>query len=240
MEKYIKIKTKDDHFIYGTLNYKKDDKDKLIIFVHGLTENQNDHQFYNAVEFFNPKGFATFRFDLYSWMPKGRKLKDCSIKTHSKDLDIVLKYFKNKYKKIYLVGHSFGGPTVIYSKIEPAKAIVLWDPSINNGKYKKDYIFNENLGCYIGNWSIACLISKEMFEEEINIDFYPEYHDKIVVPMKIICAEKGVLWKDWKKVISKFTNKKEFVVMKDADHCFTKEGNEETLFKETLKWFKKF
>ena|GEM_PF-3254021 len=38
----------------------------------------------------------------------GRNLIDCTVKTHSTDLETVIKSFDNKYKEIYLVGHSLG------------------------------------------------------------------------------------------------------------------------------------
>jgi hypothetical protein len=36
MQKKLKIKTKDGHIIYGTLDLPSKKKDKLIIFVHGV------------------------------------------------------------------------------------------------------------------------------------------------------------------------------------------------------------
>lgn len=66
MQKQIIIKTKDkQNNIYGVLDYQTK-KDKLIIFVHGLTGHKNEHQFYNASKYFTTKNFAVFRFDLYS------------------------------------------------------------------------------------------------------------------------------------------------------------------------------
>ena len=60
----IKLKTDDDHTIYGTLDSSK--SKSLLIFVHGITGGQNEHHYFNAVPFFTTKDFDTFRFDFYS------------------------------------------------------------------------------------------------------------------------------------------------------------------------------
>lgn len=99
MEKSIKIKTGDGHYIYGTLNTSKSKSDRLIIFVHGLDGHKNEHIYYNSVDFFNKKGFSTFRFDFYSGENKSRNLSKTTISTQVKDLDVIRKYFSGKFKK---------------------------------------------------------------------------------------------------------------------------------------------
>lgn len=59
MEKRIKLQTADNHIIYGTLNSVKSENSRLVIFVHGLTGNQNEHHYFNAVPFFTKNGFDT-------------------------------------------------------------------------------------------------------------------------------------------------------------------------------------
>ena len=236
MEKNLKISTCDEHIIYGTLNYLKPSKN-LIIFVHGLTGHKNEHIFYNAVKFFNKKCFTTFRFDLYSDESKARKLSDCSIKNHAEDINSVVKYFSRKYNKIFLVGHSLAGPSIILSN-QLFSSVVLWDPSIGLSDLFEGALHDKLLDKYILSWGIQILISKEMFEESKNIK-NSELIDKISKPTKIICAGKGVLYGKWKGLMNKIKDKKDFSVIKNARHCFDEEGTEEKLFEETLKWFKK-
>ncbi len=238
MEKEIKIKTPDDHIIYGTLN-QFDKTEKLIIFVHGLTGNQNEHHFYNSAKFFPNKGYATFRFDLYTCMDKARSLTDSTIKQHSKDLDCVVSHFKNKYDKLFLVGHSLGGPTILYSDLKPVHSIALWEPSLkldclDDEKY---YKFDKRINKYIINFGIESLISKEMIDEWKYLD--SRLVEKITKPTKIICGSKGPLKKSWKTVLPKIKPKHEFVIVKNAGHCFDEEGTEQKLFEETLLWFEK-
>ncbi len=165
MEKKIQIKTDDNHIIYGTLNSRNKSK-KLIIFVHGLTGHQNEHIYYNGYKFFNSNDFDTFRFDLYSEEKKGRKLVDCSIKTHSKDLDKVIKNFEKDYSEKFLVGHSLGGPTILGANLESIISVVLWEPALKFKEFEpKNYTQNMDTDKCILHWRVDYFVSREMIDE---------------------------------------------------------------------------
>jgi len=242
MERKIKIKTSDKrHIIYGTLNNKKK-SDKLIIFVHGFTGNQNEHQFYNAARFFPSKGFDTFRFDLYSYEKGARALGKCSMADHASDLNSVLEYFKNKYRKINIVGHSLGCPVILLSDISQSNSLVLWDSSIlpwEKTLFKKEAKFNKALNSYVFNWGIDVVISKEMCRELFNFSDMRKMIKNIKTPIKFIVAEKGMLAKKNKSLFISANEPKDFAIIKSASHTFEEEGAEEDLFNETLKWLKK-
>ncbi len=238
MEEKIKIDAKDGHIIYGTLNYLDKDNNKLIIFVHGLAGHQNEHQFFNAAKFFPINGYSAFRFDLYTGEEKGRNLTKCTIKTHSEDLNTVISYFKDKFEKIYLVGHSLGGPTILGANLDNIICVVLWDPSLKIvDNYDEYCTYNEKLRLYILHWGTEYLVSKEMIKEWKEIDL--RMIEKIRKPTKIICAGDGILKGHWKENISNIKVEHNFIVIEGAGHCFDGEGKEEILFKETLSWFNK-
>lgn len=235
MEKNIKIKTNDDHLLYGVLNY-EEKTEKLIIFVHGLTGHKNEHQFYNAAKFFPKNAFATFRFDLYSGEKNGRALSECTIDTHSSDLNIVIDYFKKDFNKIYLVGHSFGGPVILLAKLNRIESVVLWDPSFDilNG-LSDEMKFDSRIDKFILKWGTEYLLSKEMIESWKKLgDKLLNYFQK---PTKIICAGQGILHKDWKEKLKSVKTEHEFCIIRDAGHCFDEGESENQLFTKTLKWF---
>jgi len=235
MEKNIQINTNDNHLIYGVLNTSEKD-DKLIIFVHGLTGHKNMHQFYNASKFFPKKGFSTFCFDLYSGEKNGRILSNCTIETHSSDLNKVINYFKDNYKEIHLVGHSLGGPTILFSDVSLVSSIVLWDPSFDALKNLSSVMeFNKNINKYIVKWGVEYLLSPEMIEGWKNLG--DNLIDHFIKPTNIICAGKGVLYKDWKEKINLIKIPSELFLIEEAGHCFDEKDTESILFAETLKWF---
>lgn len=238
MEKEILIETKDKFQIKGILNSSKNATNKLIIFVHGLTGHKNEHLFFNGAKYFSQRNFDTFRFDLYSGDKRARRLLNCTIKTHSRDLETVLNYFKEKYSEIFLVGHSLGGPTILWANHSVVKSVVLWDPAFKILETFSDELqFNKEWGVYVVDWGTEFLLSKEMVEEWRFLDERILSH--FVRPTKIICAEKGILEKSWKESLEKISVETAFTSIKNAGHCFDEEGTEEQLFEETLKWFER-
>ncbi len=119
--------------IYGVLNLPDSDSDSVIIMVHGLTGHMNEHQFFNAAKFFNQKGFTVYRFNLYDWRKKSRKFREFTLEQAGKDLDFVVNKLKNKgFNKIGVIGHSYGGPTILVSNIKNYDVMAFWDPSFKS------------------------------------------------------------------------------------------------------------
>jgi len=240
MEKEIKIKTKDKHIIYGVLNTTKKKSKSLIVFVHGLTGHKNEHHFYNSAKFFPKNGFDTFRFDLYSGEKGGRSLMKSAISTHTKDVETVVNHFNKKYKHIFLVGHSLGGPSIMLSKVRnDISGIILWDSSARTKVEWDDFKYNKTLKTYMVSWGTEYLISKKMVDEWKTLPLPKNLISDIKTPIKIICAGKGALIKSGKEYYKYAKGPKSFSVIKGAGHVFDEYGKEDELFKETLNFIKK-
>ncbi len=233
MEEKVNIKTDDGHIIYGTLNYPAQGTDKLIIFVHGLTGSQKEHQFYDAARYFPAMGYATYRFNQYSRDEKGRVLSDISIRTQSGDLNTVIAHFKGKYSRIYLVGHSIGGPTIMGAGLAPITAIVLWDPSITPGTGA--YPFDERLNRYILRWQFEFLLSREMIEEWKNARSL--VHD-LIKPTRVIFAGGYSIKDTWKDMLPQIPAEHDSLTVEGATHGFDEEGTQEKLYRATLEWLR--
>ena len=88
----------------------------MVVFVHGFTGHKNEHQFFNAARFLKRKEFQLLdlTFIVGKMMQENLMI---ALFPHGQDLDTLIKYFRNKgVKKISVVGHSFGGPSVLLSK----------------------------------------------------------------------------------------------------------------------------
>lgn len=237
MEKQIKISLVNKKFIYGVLRGSLDKP--LVIFVHGFTGDRNEHQFFNGARFLEKHGFSSFRFNLYDWRKDARKLEECTLSLHGQDLDIVIEHFRKEgVKKIFVIGHSFGGLTILLSKKMDFDAVVLWDPSdapatVTKSKYVKE------LGRYYVTYdtSYGFTIGKEMYEENKILRPF-ELIKKLHVPVKVIIAGAGILVGGGKKYFQHANEPKALAIIPKATHCFDEDGAEEKLFEETLEWFK--
>lgn len=237
MEKEIKIPLGNKKYIYGTLRGSLENP--LVIFVHGLTGHKNEHQFFNGARFFEKKGFSSFRFDLYSWKEDARKLEDCTLSMHGEDLDVVIEHFRNKrVRQIFVIGHSFGGVTVLLSKKKNFDAAVLWDPSPNPSTVTSSKYLKE-IDRYYKTYDTAYghTIGRQMYEENTKLKPFELIAD-LGIPVKIIVAGSGVLVEGGNKYFKAAKEPKAFTIIQSATHCFDEDGTEEKLFDETLDWLK--
>src|SRR3972149_9307131 len=191
METNLKIPTQDGKMIYARL--RGPISQTLVVFVHGLGGRMDQHIFYNGARFLEKHHISSLRFNLYSWEKNARNLSDCTIETHSNDLDTVISYLRKQgAKKIFVVGHSFGGPTILLSKNKDFEGIILWDPSYAEPLSFKDAEYVDCLDMYKDKWEFEILFNKAMVEEEKTLKEKEEAAiQEIKVPIKIISAGDG-------------------------------------------------
>jgi dienelactone hydrolase len=234
-EKQLKIKATDGKIISGTYTPARHEKG-LIIFVHGFTGHQNEHIYYNAARYFPKRGFSTFRFDLYPGEKNHREMVECTLITHAKDLDRVIAVLRKKHRSIFLVGHSFGGPTILKADTSKIKTIVFWDPAFELRwlTYAKHIPRRSE---YRIDWGVSFLIGRKMVEQAKTLRSAPLL-EKLTIPVKVIFAEHGN--KANRPYVSHIKSPHSSCIIARADHCFNVEGTEDLLFKETLSWINKY
>lgn len=236
MRKEIKIKTPDNHIIYGTLDSNRNKI--LLIFVHGITGNQNEHQYFNATQFFTKRGFDTFRFDFYSDEDDARSLSESTITSHSNDLELIINELKEQYKKVILVGHSLGALVILKTNLSSISKIVLWDPTTGFENIEdEDGEYSSRLDKYILHWGMDIIVGKGMVEEwkSFNVG---KLIKNLSIPCKFIFADNCNKNELWKPFLNKIKTEHKSVIINGATHCFVEEGTEQKLFEETLKWIK--
>ena len=226
------------------MNYTEPKPKKLVIFVHGLFESEKSNLFISASKFFNKKGFATFRFNLYYYMPDARHFSECTLSQHGKDLDTVIDYYKDKYESIYAVGHSYGSLTILLSKREDLAAISLWELSSFISQPPTSYIkYNPKIKKYTLNEGYDVIIEKKFMDDIKHLPNELDLIKKVKCPIQIAYAKGpgGSLEESSKRYFKNITSKnKDIIPVNGASHSFPEEGVDKILFNGTLKWFEKF
>ncbi len=239
MQKEIKIKTADKKIIYG--NFVPSDKkaEKLVVFVHGFTGHQNEHIFFNGAKFFSSNGFDTFRFNLYAAGKGSRNFCDTKISLHGQDLSTVVRHFREEYKKIFVVGHSYGGTSLLFADKNIIDGFVFWDASYIGPKDATAQMkYNKQLDSYILDWGIEIIVGKNFVEELKNFPDCGKLIKQINKPVLFISAgEKGNA-KPAEKYFKYANEPKRLVNIKTANHCFDRFEDEERLFQETFSFLK--
>jgi pimeloyl-ACP methyl ester carboxylesterase len=238
MQKELKIKTKDGHFVYGDLVKSKKGSSKLVIFCHGFTGNRNEHIHFNGAKFFGEKGYDTFRFDFYNDNKYARHFEETSISQHGDDITTVLGHFQKQYKSIYLIGHSFGGTSLLFSNMSLVKAIVLWDAPYVKSEDEKKFFTKYKIGKeYYIDWGMKIRIGEKFIKQLFDFPDCGELIKKIHIPVKFIGTGTG---KDSKKYFVKANKPKLLINLDFADHNFNSHEAEKKLFEETYDWIRKY
>lgn len=236
MQKPIKIAINDSKYIYGYLNQRSEKESKIVVFVHGFTGDATEHQYFNAVPFFNTKGFATFRFNFYGREPDARKTSKVSLSDHLNDTRTVIDYLSNEFNEIYLVGHSLGACVVSLVGKENVKRIVLWDPANGfDSPHEKGMIFNNELNAYICDYKMEILFGKDLIEEWMNITVEKQINS-FGVPTKIVFARNENKYNEWKDHLASIKVENSHAILDGTSHQFIEEGKSTELFEETYKW----
>lgn len=242
MEQEIKIKiSKTKLHIYGKLRGSL--KKPLIVLVHGLSGEMDERLIYHAALWFEKKGFATFRFNQYDWHNNARSMSDSTLVRQAKDVDMVLLFFSRRgVKKIFLVGHSYGGPTILLARKANVSAIALWDPSYRINLSKSPHGMRpitrvKRPRGYIHHWGIDVFLGEKIVQESKRLA-WDQLARGLTVPLKIIVAATG--YERGEKYFKHSKGPKELVLIKGASHQFVEDGISEKLFQETLTWFRKY
>lgn len=236
MEHDLIITIPDKKKIYGRL--RGVNKNTLVILVHGLCGHMDEHQFYNAARYFEKRGMSAFRFNLYDWHKGARTLDDCSFEVHARDIDFLVARFKKQgYKKIVVVGHSFGGPSILHSQKKEFDAAVFWDPSFDEQlNWFEKTNTHDKKSRYEQTWNYSVMIPR-VFIETIRAFKPTQVIKQLRKPSLFIIAGKGVL----KRVHATFDaahEPKKFHLIKKAGHSFQEDGTAEELYKVTVDWIK--
>lgn len=240
MEKELKIKTADRKLIYGTFATVKGQSDTLIIFIHGFTGHQNEHILFNGARFLTEKGFDTFRFNLYAGEGKNtRHFSDTRISLNGEDITMVAKHFRKKYKKIYVIGHSYGGVSLLFVDQSVVDGFIFWDASYIETKDATESMkYDKNLDAYILDYGMGIVVGKGFINELKKFPDCGKLIKQINKPVLFITAGKKGNSKAGKKYFDSANNPKKLINIRTADHNFNNWKDEDMLFIKTYEWLR--
>lgn len=128
--------------------YSYEDCDSLIIFCHGYGAG---HMAYiKEIDYLCQNGFSVFAFDYTGCDLSGGKPKTFAYSV--KDLNCVYNYLKDndylKNKKVYLLGHSWGGYTCLSNKLKVDKIVAI-SPFYSPSNLMANFIPNKKFGKFL-------------------------------------------------------------------------------------------
>lgn len=220
--------------------------DPMVILAPGLGGWMNDLLLYNAARHFESVGISSLRISFYGHAENQRDIKDCDVKTFAQDLDEVVDYIgKQAVRWIGVIGHSYSGMGIVYSKRQQFNAAVLWDPSHTDSyddpqakqNLKEDFIYLASIDSYASGSGPGYVMSRKVFENHSPRS--AEQARSFKIPSLVINADHSQEMKKYgKDYVESFNANSEQVIIPSSSHSFTEDGVMEELFKTTSKWLR--
>jgi len=255
MTERVTFKNSKGQKIVGALDRPDKENPPVIIVCNSWARDKNLNPMGGTGKFFSENGFAVLRFDFAGVGESEGDEKELSIQTEADDLQSAINYIIcqsiNK-KQIYLIGHSMGGTAVAIAsnsiKIK-INALVMWSP-VGDYKlvYEKYYLKNkkdlDKKGYFIRHSysrNKDVFTGKNLMENfrTINLD---EIFSKIMNPTLLIYPKDDELSLDMKRIekLTKLITVEKKLLEIPGNHNFDGKQVVNNLYKETLKWFKKY
>lgn len=228
--------------IYGVLNKGKKKNTKAILYVHGLTGHAYDYAATVMANSFPAKGYDVIRLYLYHWNEDARQLSDCTLAIHGADVTAVVKHFKKKYKQVFACGHSYGVPSLLFSKTELLDGMAFWDGSVVPSLTLPDDKYKQTKDGQIWRWGFEPLIGNGMLKHSAKCTpaFMKKLIGKCKTPTLVVEASEGMWYKMPYKFMDWLGGEKKNLVIRDSVHCFYEEGTTAPLMRATKRWFDRF
>lgn len=232
--------------VHATL--RGDSGQPLAILAPGLGGWMHDLILFNASRYFEKRGIATLRVSFYGDSKKQRDIGDFDVKTNADDIDTVVQYARQQsFPWICVIGHSYAGMAIVYSKRQDFDAAIMWDASHTDGydepeskgNLEKDFLYVAELGAYVSAKGPGYVLSRKVFE-----NYAPGStamaKNFTINSLVVNAANSGdVMLRfgyDYAQAINAET---EHVVIPGASHSFTEDGAMELLYEVTADWIKR-
>jgi len=241
MKEKIFFKNSKGKKLWGILSNPTSQIEKpIIILCHGFSTSKDGRTYVRLEQILNKKGLSTFRFDFFGHGESDGKFEEITTSEAADDVQNAIKFLKESgYKKISLVGSSFGGMASIIaaSKTDDVYALALKSPV-------SDYIgmslarHNEQ---EIKNWKEKGYIDITGVDDEkrkLNYSFYKDAEringydaaKKIKIPTLIVHGDRDetVTIEQSKRTASLIENCR-LEIIEGGDHKYSREEHFEKL-----------
>ncbi len=235
----------------GILCLPETDKPPVIIMIHGLTGDKDEHgRFSKAAERFCQEGFCVLRFDCRGTGESDGKFEDMTIETEVEDLLAAIDYIETRNiskERVGVLGMSLGGEIAILGALKrDVKTLVLWAPVTSSERSKERFSEDEKKKFETEGKTIIrssatgrpWLVGRGFYDSSISVKVEEEVK-KLRCPVLIIHGDKDstVPLEHSKQAFEDLNVEKRLEVIEGADHGFYNDVDK--IVELSLNWFKK-
>ncbi len=223
----------------GLLN--KKDNNCILISLHGFGANKNYRVIKRLLSFLGKRKMSSMTFDFSGFGESEGDVSDSSIEQMVDDVNAAIRYAKKEgFKKIMVAGHSLGGMVAIIAAAanKDIHALVLMAPAIDLRRAMKKRRDTYKLAK--GDMAVvAKTIVKKTFLKNISRHVY-RHSNKLGMPVLIIHgdADKSCDIANSKKLFGMLKSRKNMVVIRNANHHFSRKSHLDKLMQTTYAWIR--
>ncbi len=239
-EQDVIIDLNDGKKIHGILRGEMTPSSRVVVIMHGFPGTPKNLLPYLGSRFIADSGYTTLSLYMYDVGSQYRDAYDCTLDTHVEDFEKVVACLQTlNVAKVFAVGHSFGGLTILKSDVRLDGA-VLWDPSHGSvwqdDDAKRDWNI-ENDQFVISTQGRGSMRPTRLQRSLEMLGDTSSYAKNMSCPTKIITGNKSVIYPFVPKYIEYLSVAKELVVIDGAGHGFDEQDAiTMRLFDETVAW----
>lgn len=199
METPFRISTADGKEIFGYHHTASDSIGAVLILVHGLTGSMNQYLHITAARWLEKFGVNVIRFSQYHDDGAARRFHQTTISMHVADTRVVIKHAQSLgYKKIFLAGHSLGGPVAIAAACHmphnTIAGLLLWDPTFTpSTRIEKWENRDAGGGPAFLELSFRVILGDEWIVDAKHFPNSYEQLESLNIPLCVVAAENGGL-----------------------------------------------
>jgi len=234
VEEALTFTDPDGHKISGILARPEKKTDRIAVFCHGFLSNKNSKTNKTLTDILVPQGIATFRFDFFGQGESEGPFENITVTTALQQALAALDLVKAKgYRKIALVGSSFGGLVALLAAAKKPKlsCLALKCPVPDFPEMLKLEFGDKGMAAWKKTGTIPNVIPGASRRIKLSYGFYKdcarhsgyEAAKAIAAPTIIVQgnADEYVPLHQSRRLSEELTGKNVFVVLPSADHHFS-------------------
>jgi pimeloyl-ACP methyl ester carboxylesterase len=217
-------------------------KDNLVVMAHGFTSHKMESArlFVTAARAFAKKGINILRFDFIGSGDSSGGFNEMSPNTEIADLLFILRWARQRFQRIGLIGMSLGGAVSICASAKAPQGVpaflVTWSavPRFSDWRSRPDSVDEQNY-C-TPNW-----VGPQFYSDRPSQDV-PEAYCSLAIPKLQIQGDQDLpgFREKFLEYYPSALEPKEHLVIPGADHSFSRWEHRKRLLSETFNWMEKY
>jgi dienelactone hydrolase len=213
----------------------------VVVIAHGMTGHMDGRLEAGIARRLEREGYSSLRFNAYDWGDDTRNLCEMGLREHLDDLGTVIDWASPQTSSVIALGHSYGAMCVVLRGSNGLAAGILWDPASQKvwaEMNRNAATFDAERGQYVQRERVGVIYSERMLHEVEEADAVAAA-GSFEAPLLVISAPEWPHMNEAGREYAAQAPRSQRVEIAGADHNFSDDASESTLFDTTITWLQR-